>query len=96
MTLVTEYEVYPQPDGRSWQHVAIGRTDGPPPAHLTDSVLDLQRIESGEGMPSIDAGQDASGWVITATLWTDSATLTDEQRSLLDGSLSEAIASTRL
>ena len=93
---MTVYEVRPQPDGRSWQHVAMGRADGPPPAHLTDSVLDLQRIEAGQVMPSIDTGQDEDCWVITATVWANSETLTDEQRSMLDGSLAEAIASTRL
>ena len=49
-----------------------------------------------EPLRQFDCWEVGDGWAIAATIWTDSEALTEEQRSLLDGSLAEAIASTRL
>lgn len=71
---------------------------GPPADHFTDSVLDLERYESGPtyGLPMVTAWETDDGWGVEVTLWSENESPTPEEVAALEGTLSEVLASTRL
>jgi len=89
-------ETQPSPDGAFFQHSITGEVDREPPKNFTDTIIDLQRIESGDNYPIVTSWQEGANWVIEVSLWSQNPSPSAEEIASLTGSFAEVIASTHL
>lgn len=87
----------PSPDGEYFQHTIMGKAEAEPATQFTDSLNDLERLQTGDVYPMVSAWQEGdSGWTVEVSLWSKNETPSDEESASLNGTLAEVLASTKL
>ncbi len=89
-------ETQQSPDGRYFQHTLTGKARAEPAGAFTDSVADLERLESADSYPMVTAWQEGSGWLISVSLWSQNESPSPEEIASIAGTLAEVLASVRV
>jgi hypothetical protein len=88
-------ETLPSPDNNFFQHSLTGHADSEPNTVFSDTLADLERLDSGDSYPMVSVVPESDRWIVEVSLWIPNIVPSAEETASLHGTLVEVVASSK-